>query len=432
MSLRRLGMTASSVTGIRMTGAVLQFVVLALYARRYDMAAVGHFAVLNAIWTFSRQVLPLGTDVIVLRDLPGYIADRRVSVGLRYVRENEWSVVRRAFAVVGVGALVLLVWPVVRAVDVPLGLLILGVPVYAVQAVYAAELRASGQQVLGQIPESVVLPGVQLLLLMPVWQLRSPSLALGVAAVVASTFLFVLVRLRRRRWALPAGDEDRSPLEFTDARAASRRVAISQIANAVALRSPVVLVSVIAGAEAAAIFEFAQRGLLVSALLVSAVGVVVSPVFAETHRLGTRTDLERVWAAASLMAGLPTLAVLMGAALMPSSTFERLLPGYSAALTPLVLLLIAGALNALLGTASNLLHMTGGEARVAWANACQALVAVGAGFALIPSFGVDGAAVAWLAATLAREILVWRGAESALGLRLWRGYRTLVGMTAGR
>ncbi|ASQ91361.1 polysaccharide biosynthesis protein [Prosthecochloris sp. GSB1] len=149
---------------------------------------------------------------------------------------------------------------------------------------------------------------------------------------------------------------------------------------------------------------------LVRAVLIAFAGIV-SPMFAGLHARGETGELERLFRITTrwvLLAALPPAVVLL---VMPEAVLSLFGPGFISASTVLLVLTAAVLVQSLFGLCDTLLQMTGyAKASLAIAGAALAAHAI-LNAALIPRYGMLGAAFALFG------VYLLAGAARAFALR---------------
>jgi O-antigen/teichoic acid export membrane protein len=418
-----VGRAAVTVVGIRVLGAVAQLLVLGAYTQWFTLAEIGRFAVALAIWAFARQVGPLGGDQALLRGVAALRSTGRIGTTAALGRQAE----RRVVAATGYPALALVVilFAVGRGGSAVALLIVGGIPLYGLQGIYTAELRGHERHALAQIPESLMLPLLQLFI---AWLLRGHAADAAVGGTLAAAAVVVLVlkvvtRAIRQQESGGVLDSNESSEFLT----VSRPAAVAQAATAAAVKVPVLLVASLAGPEQAAIFEVASRGLVAIVMVTSSLGLVLSPQMAASFRDGDTPNIANLWAFGSLAAGIPAmLGVLLGIT-VGQPLLALFGSAYQTAWFALIVMLCAGAVNAFLGFSSNVMLMANAQWAVARAGAVQLLAVLVVGIVLIPAYGAGGAALAWLAATITRDVWLTSRVTKTLGVSLTSAQITLFG-----
>ena len=164
-------------------------------------------------------------------------------------------------------------------------------------------------------------------------------------------------------------------------------------------------------------YQVAVSGAMLVLLGVNAVVMVVSPNLARLHAMKDKAQLQAMatWAArAVLVLTLPVALILaaFGEVVVRFAFGE----GYARAYLPLAILAVAQGLFCVFGLAGSLLSMTGNERPAARNAVVTAVVNVLLNFALIPRFGMTGAALATGFSLVLWNALLWRDVRRLLGI----------------
>ncbi len=197
---------------------------------------------------------------------------------------------------------------------------------------------------------------------------------------------------------------------FTWPRAVNSLVAIAL------QRVDILLVTVLSGPAAAAVYTAATRFLVVGQLVNSSISTAAQPRLAEVLAVDDRASASAVYRSATAWIVLLTWPLYLLCAVFAEAVLSIFGEGYAAGRP--VILVLAGAM--LLATACGmvdmLLNMAG---RTSWtlANSLVALaVMVGVDLLLIPPLGILGAAIGWAAAILVNNLLPLTQLVLAYGL----------------
>ena len=294
------------------------------------------------------------------------------------------------------------------------------VPLVALGALHGAALRGFDWVVLGQLPDYVLRLGslAALILFILAWrgELTAPiAMGLHVAAaaialVIAHAFLRRVRPARdvgvdvdpanSRRWILAA-----LPLGFITA---------AQILNT---RTDTLLLGLLGSTESVGVYQVAVQGAHAVALALGAINLVVAPHFAQLHEKGDTVQLQRLVtlsARAVVLLTLPAVIVLV----FMGSWLIRLIFGveYQAAHLSLVILAAGQLANAGFGSVALLLNMTGNERATARGLVISAGLNVTLTLALIPPFGIAGAAAATALSLVAWNMMLWQSACRLTGV----------------
>lgn len=430
--------------------AVSQLVVVLVVTRWYTPAEAGALFAATAIFLITVAVVQLGTDQGLVRFVAAHRA-RGEQHKLRHILRIGLLPVLAA-SVVGGLAMLGLAGPVARlfasgettGVAQMLRVLALAVPVAAVHDAMLAASRGLGSLRSTVVVERVVRPLLQLVAIttvaasdLGVETLASAWAAPYLLAVAGSAF--ALRRTLRRvegepappRHESPAMDgiaaigEPLEPVETAGAPPRSLTVefwsftvgrAVSRILQVLLQRVDVILVAVIVGTSAAAVYTAATRFIAVGMLANQATQQVIQPRLAAmlargesqlVHLVLRRTT---VWLVALVWPGYLAM-IALSPALM--SVFGA---GYDAGTPSLAILAVAMMVTSAAGPLDVALLMAGRGVASLVNMSIALMVDIGGCLLLLPHLGVTGAAVAWASAMVLRNVLSAWQARRLLGL----------------
>ena len=174
----------------------------------------------------------------------------------------------------------------------------------------------------------------------------------------------------------------------------------------------VLLVGALRSAREAAVYASASRLVLFGGFLLFAVSRPLAPEFS---RLLSRREVQTAGAlyhVATWWGMLATWPLYLTCAIFAVPVMDVFGSGYSTGATALAILSLAYMFE--LGTGNmNVLLLMSGNSSLNLANSALALlVNIGLNVALIPPFGIEGAAIAWAASVLAYNVAVSRTSSS--------------------
>jgi O-antigen/teichoic acid export membrane protein len=156
-----------------------------------------------------------------------------------------------------------------------------------------------------------------------------------------------------------------------------------------------------------------------------AANTTLAPTISELHATGQRDRLQGVVTRTAQGVFAFTLTVSLTLALGGEWALGLFGPGFAAAYFPLLILLAGQTINAMTGSVGYLMTMTGHQRAAAWRVALSALVTVALNVALIPRYGLNGAALASALGTavLNLSMLVFVGARLKINSTVFRSKR---------
>lgn len=296
---------------------------------------------------------------------------------------------------------------------------LLFVPMLALGSLRGASLKGLRKVVWGQLPEKIIRPGL-LISFVLLWNVFKQSdisanqvmalhvLAMAIAFAVGA---FLLQKTKPAEIRAKPKPEYHGKHWFKTVLPFALISGMTQINNNIDL----LMLGMLGSAPLVGIYRVATRGAKLNALGVTAINQVTQPYFARFHNAGDKKQVQRLAttsARANFLLALPiTLAFWAFGESIISLVFG---PDYTAAYEPLAILAGAHLLRTASGSLGVLLNMTDNEnvnLRIAVvATVCNVVLNI----ALIPIWGISGAAAATGSAMLIRR-----------AISLWIVYRQL-------
>ncbi|WP_275403789.1 polysaccharide biosynthesis C-terminal domain-containing protein [Nocardioides jishulii] len=407
--------------------ALLGFAFVIMLGRTLGVEGAGVVLQVVAIFTIALSIGSLGLDTTAIWLVPR-------------LRLQEPDLVRPALAtllVIGLAwsCLLVLGWyavsrwlaagassssPVREAVDVAAPFLVAAV----LLTIAVAGTRALGTVYPFALIDRTLVPSLRIVLL-AVGALGTGTVAVVLAwsvpwaagAAVASVVLAVVARRRSRRGAgaLPPRALVRRILAFATPRTVSNGL------DQTLIWADVLIVGALAGAAAAGMYGAAARFVFAGFIVVTALRIAVGPRFSALVAQDDRRTLTELYSATAGWA-----LVLGGPVYLTLAIFSPVVLGWlggdfgdarlSMALLCVGALVLVGA-----GNVQTLLVMTGRAGLVMVNKTVVVAVNVTANVALVPHWGIEGAAVAWVASMLLDTVLASVQVHRTTGVRLpWR------------
>ncbi len=134
---------------------------------------------------------------------------------------------------------------------------------------------------------------------------------------------------------------------------------------------------------------------------IGAAAYIFLPVSAKFFRLGDTTSVAMTYTTVTKWMLLFSLPLFLVFFFLPSESLGFVFgPRYTAVIVPLQILVLGGFVSTVFGPGSSAQVALGQTSLVAYNSAAAAVADVGLSFWLVPSYGSDGAAIAWAAATV--------------------------------
>lgn len=417
---RRLAVPAAGSAGLRVANAGLAFLISVLLARMLGPSGYGAYTFAFALVMLLALPAQAGLPTLLVREVARCEEREEWDLIAGLFRRSNQAVGLLALIVCAVALFVVLVFlrePDGQQVTTFLWALLL-LPLMALGNLRGAVLRGLRRVVQGQLPEFLLRPGLLLLALCVAVLLRlfapssfelTPPLAMALHAGAAFVaFVFGVWLLRRE---LPPEVRRTTPAYQTRAWAGSllplTLLAGMELING---QMDVVLLGILASTRDVGIYRVAWSVSLPVAFTLTGVNLVVAPYFARAYSAGDTAELQRLatWsarvaAAAAVPAAL--ILILFGEPLLGLVFGDEFAGGGTA-----LALLAAGQLcNVIAGSVGTILNMTGHERDTTLGVAIAAAVNLTLNLILIPTYGIDGAAVATMVSLITwNSVLVIR------------------------
>lgn len=305
------------------------------------------------------------------------------------------------------------------------------IPLIALGNLRGAALRGLRHPILGQLPELLLRPGLFLLLLVAGFWVAglapradlAMALHAGAAALAFATGAWLLARHRPA----PVAGVTAPVTRGSDWWQAAWPLGLLGGFHLITQQVDLVMLGLLRPDAEAGLYRVAVQAALLVVFGLQAINDVVAPYLARLHGAGEREALQRLVrrAARGMLAAALPVALLF---VLAGETVLTLLFGaeYAGAWPALVLIALGQLVSAALGPAGMLLNMTGHERTTLRVMGFAAGLNVVLNAALIPFWGLVGAALASLITLSAWNILLWLAVRrhlgmdsSALGLRAW-------------
>ncbi len=405
---------------LKVLGAALSFGLNVAVARALGVDGAGVYFLAVAIATIASLVGRAGLDNTLLR-LTASAAAKKDWSGTRHLHRQALLVTYTAAGCIA-GALFLWAPSIARAVlgkpelGTPLRIMALSIVPTAALMLRAELLRALERIRDSQILNSIVVPGISLLLVYPLSRWHGASGA-TFAYVIASATASAAAYALWRRAVPPAGPcaDGLSIRELLRLNLPLFWVAILGMLDA---RASTVLLGAWSPTSEVALFAAAQRTALLTAFILVSVNSISAPKFSALHDRGDLAALAAVAKRSTQMMTLLSLPMLAIFFFFPSWVMALFGAGFDAAALPLRILAAGQFVNVATGSVSLLLMMTG-HARAARNNAVFGTITnVALNCALIPLLGALGAAIATSASLVIKNLAAAFLVKRHLGIDL--------------
>lgn len=298
-------------------------------------------------------------------------------------------------------------------------------PLIGLGNVRGAVLRGLRRVVQGQLPEQIVRPGLFVAALGAFLVLgRELTSSLAMALHAGAALLAFLVGALLLIRALPGEVRRARPAYRTRSWLGSLMpltlLSGIQLVNS---QADIVLLGVLASPEDVGVYRVATQAALLVIFALTAVNLVLAPHLARAYSARDRAELQNLatWSARIVLVTALPVAVALIAFGRPilSLVFGD---AYTAGAGALAILCIGQLTNAAAGSVGLILNMTGHEQDTVRGVALAAVINVVLNVALIPPFGIEGAAVATAVSLATWNVVLFRKVRGRVGIisTAWR------------
>jgi O-antigen/teichoic acid export membrane protein len=387
---------------------VLNFALVLLLSRSLGVAGFGAYASAYAWASVLAVVAVLGLTSLVIRHTAAYHLSESWGLIRGLLRRTNQAVAASAAATVtvaaGVGAVIYRGHPnLLHPFLIGLAL----VPLFALTSLRQAAMQGLGRVVLGRVPETILAPGLFIGLTGTAVVMGARfTPALATAFQVAATLTGFAVGALLLRRILPGPIRHAAPRYDTASwRRSALPLLVLNLVMAANAQVGTIMLGAFSNARDAGVFNVAFRVTIFISFVMLAATYPLGPTVARLQAAGERLRVERTVVRAArlvLLVSLPVAVVLVLFATPILSIFGN---GFGGGATAVRIMAIGDLVNVLTGFGGLVLVMSGRESDLARGVAFGAVLNVGLAAALIPTLGVDGAAIA-MAASLAVSNIV--------------------------
>lgn len=416
--------------GLRMVGMALGFLVGVQLARYLGVEQYGIYGYVMAVATLAGTIALFGLQLLAVRET-AFAIQRKDWPGLNGFLRWSW---RRAILLALLLALGAGLWLMRSGPGSAMPLPLWGaafVVVTAIVALVGPMLRGLGQIVGGQSLDSVLVPGLQCLMLagamLAIGSLDAAhALAIGVAATAIAAVVGLAWLWRR----VPAAARGAAPrVDGAEWHRAMLPMGATTVMRALDSQMPMLVLGAIVVAADLGTFRVALASMLLVNFPYTLVSIVAPPIASRLVAAGDELRLRRLAAVATAATLLPTLGVALLLYLFGVPLISFIFGAdYAGAWPVLMVLALAGIGNSFFGVTPAILFATGNERLVTVAFATGVLL-LGLLLAfLAPPYGIIGGALALALSVSVREVMLWHFTRKATAIDSspWTAVRLLV------
>lgn len=393
---------------VQVVGAGFAYTVQVLLARYLGASHYGVYAYLIVWVGFAALLAGLGLPAASIRFLPVYKTKGDWPRIHGFVRTITRATFATALAMAALACVAAAVLHAAGELSDPSTLLLgaLLVPAFAGSMLYTEVARAGHRVNVAFIPPLVVRPALIAIGATALYvsrEILSTSAAIVVTLISAYLVLLAQYVLTRRLFVGPTV-ADHPELERREWFGVGITLLAAGAFTIMLMQVDIVIVGAMLGSRDAGYYAAASKTASLVSFVIMAVNAAATPHFSSLWALGRVEELQRL---ITKLAGLifwPSLAISAGIAALSGPLLDLFGPGFNAAQSSLLVLLIGQVINAAAGSVGYLLTLTGHHREATWALGFSAVACIVLAIAGVLAFGLVGAAIG-----------------SSLGFLLWNG-----------
>ncbi|MDF1633489.1 lipopolysaccharide biosynthesis protein [Mycoplana sp. MJR14] len=408
---------------IRVVSAAIAFVSQIIMARMMGEFEYGIFVFVWVLVVIFGNLSCLGFHSTVVRFLPQYNA------GTAHAEIRGLTLAAHSFSIASSSLLALIgllgLWLFSAHLDsyyvVPVYLGIFCLPMIALGDVLEGTARAHSWAVVALSPTYLVRPLLILVFLVAAVFLGAPHTAVtAMAAALAATYLTSVVQFfnvgHRLRRAYLNGPRR---FEFGTWIRVALPIFLIEGFGFLLTNSDVVVVGLVLDPESVAIYYAAAKTMALVHFVLFSVKAAAAPRFSALYGQGDRAGLAHFAGETVRWSFWPSLAVGLAVLLVGDFLLSLFGPAFTAGYGVMVILLIGILAKAAIGPGEVLLTMAGQQKLCMWLYAVALAANIGLNIALIPPFGIDGAAIATAGAMALEAAMLFAAVRRMLGITIF-------------
>lgn len=394
--------------GMRVFAAGLSFAFGIVAARVLGIEDFGVVSVLLGFINVGVVFALLGHETLATREIAAMCNSVDVDAARTYSRSASRQVWVAAFLVLGMLSLAVSLLPIGANAGPQYLALLLLIPLVARTRLSQGVIRGAHFASLSLVPDGIVRPALAVLLICALVVAEQQAAHSFTAVMLACALLGLIVGLRWERRALTtmrskpdsriAGDVNARAKHF------SKPIFLSSILAVLVSQLALIATGLLASPDQAGLYAAAERFSMAAALVGQAVYLAVASRFAALFAEGNLVSMRALIRKVTRSVSAATLLICAAIALASTPLLGLYGSAFDGAASALQVLLLSVLMNACAGPTGQVLLMTRHErdhlAAMTVGLLAQSLLIA----ALVPTFGVLGAAWAVLASTL-----VWNG-----------------------
>ena len=394
-----------------------------LLARQLGPSGYGIYTYALALVILLNVPTQGGLPILIVRETAAALARSRVDLVYRLWRWGTTLTLGLAAAVAMVA--IPIAWAF-RDHFSPIALnsfllALLLVPLIVLGNLCGAALRGSHRVLLGQLPEYLLRPAALLLAVLAFLWMDAGGLRADIAVALhtlaaALALLISIPLLWRARPIRPTADAPTHEPQPQWLRSMLPLTLLSAM-QVILQYTDLVMIGLFLPSETVGLYRVAAQASLCVGFGLLAVNLVVSPQFARYHAMGDRAGLQHITTQSARLVLMLTVPVTV-LFLLVAEPIVTLVFGdaYGGGGTALAVLAMGQLANAAFGSVVFLLNMTGHEGDTLKGLFIAVIANALLNLALIPSFGINGAAAATAVTLVLWNVLLWRAVRMRLGI----------------
>ena len=411
-----LARTAGVVLAVQVATGIARYLVQIIFARRGGTVDYGMYSFAFG-WT-QLLIIPatLGLTLSVLRFVPLYIHEERWGLLRGLIRRScEVTVISSvAFSAVAIG-IVLALSTGSSQPSLIIGMALIGV--VGLVTVLREATRGTHRVVLaygiGDLLPMVAIVVVAAVLPAGVGDLSAEQMLLATAAgflLALAVQPFALRRAAPRAFAPGM----RSSYEMHAWLTLSAPLWLVTMFTLSINQSDLLVVGILKSSSDVGVYAAGSKTAFLVSFVLTAVSAVLAPVFVRHHAAGDVAGLRDAMRSGTRLLLWPSLAIAAVLFAWPQIVLGAFGSGFESASTVVRILVVGQFVNAITGPAGYLLLLTGSQATVARVYGFSAVAQIALLLALVPNFGIDGAAVVTAATITVSNCLLYAFARQRL------------------
>lgn len=408
--------------GIKATHAVIVFASSIVLARALGPAGYGVMTYVIALVHLLSTPSELGVPNLAVREVA--ITNARKDWGRMrgFIRWAHTTIGVISLVLAGAAAVALLLFgdtldPTKRTC-MWLGIVL--VPLASLNMLRSSMLRGLRKVLLGQLPEQIVRPLVFLALILGLnfvgGGLTSPVVALSahIVSVVIAFLCGMLLFFRHRPAELAGAVPQFAGRSWLASSIPFGMTALMQLING---KTDILILGMFRADADVGIYRVAVQMAALVVFGLQVVNAIQGPHIAHLFTKGDMPRLQKMVTRSAQAIFAFALAAVLVIVLFGKFLIETLFdPAFSAAYVPLVIICVGQLVNAAMGSVGSLLNMTGHEKDTMTSVFIGAAINVTLNFALTPTWGPIGAAIATTTTLITWNLIMWHMVRKRLGI----------------